>query len=63
MAHGHACGATHCACGLGVARFMAHKGLTGAHARRRWSTGRPDVGPGPTLVVATPGLRGPTGSR
>lgn len=33
-----------------VARLMANKGLVGAHARRRWRRGRPDVAPAPDLV-------------
>jgi transposase InsO family protein len=33
-----------------VARLMADAGLVGAHARRRWRTGRPDVAPAPDLV-------------
>jgi putative transposase len=33
-----------------VARLMAKEGLVGAHARKRWRTGRPDVAPAPDLV-------------
>ena len=33
-----------------VARLMAAKGLVGAHARRKWRRGRPDVAPAPDLV-------------
>ena len=33
-----------------VARLMAARGLVGAHARRQWRTGRPDVAPAPDLV-------------
>jgi hypothetical protein len=33
-----------------VARLMANKGLVGAHARRKWRRGRPDVAPAPDLV-------------
>jgi putative transposase len=33
-----------------VARLMANEGLVGAHARRRWRTGKPDVAPAPDLV-------------
>ena len=33
-----------------VARLMATKGLVGAHARRKWRRGRPDVAPAPDLV-------------
>jgi putative transposase len=33
-----------------VARLMAREGLVGAHARRRWRTGKPDVAPAPDLV-------------
>ena len=36
-----------------VARLMAEAGLVGAHARRRWRTGRPDVAPAPDLVKGT----------
>ena len=34
-----------------VARLiMAKEGLVGAHARRKWRTGRPDIAPAPDLV-------------
>ena len=33
-----------------VARLMAARGLVGAHARRKWRRGRPDVAPAPDLV-------------
>ena len=33
-----------------VARLMAREGLVGAHARRRWRTGKPDTAPAPDLV-------------
>ena len=33
-----------------VARLMAANGLVGAHARRKWRRGRPDVAPAPDLV-------------
>ena len=33
-----------------VARLMAAGGLVGAHARRKWRRGRPDVAPAPDLV-------------
>jgi len=33
-----------------VARLMRANGLVGAHARRRWRRGRPDVAPAPDLV-------------
>ena len=33
-----------------VARLMACHGLVGAHARRKWRRGRPDVAPAPDLV-------------
>ncbi len=33
-----------------VARLMAQDGLVGAHARRRWRTGKPDTAPAPDLV-------------
>jgi transposase InsO family protein len=33
-----------------VARLMRDAGLAGAHARRRWRRGRPDVAPAPDLV-------------
>lgn len=33
-----------------VARLMARNGLVGAHARRKWRRGRPDVAPAPDLV-------------
>ena len=33
-----------------VARLMATDGLVGAHARRRWRTGKPDTAPAPDLV-------------
>ena len=33
-----------------VARLMASHGLVGAHARRKWRRGRPDVAPAPDLV-------------
>jgi transposase-like protein len=33
-----------------VARLMAAHGLVGAHARRKWRRGRPDVAPAPDLV-------------
>ncbi len=33
-----------------VARLMAEEGLVGAHARRKWRTGKPDVAPAPDLV-------------
>lgn len=33
-----------------VARLMAAHGLVGAHARRRWRTGKPDTAPAPDLV-------------
>jgi len=33
-----------------VARLMARDGLVGAHSRRRWRRGRPDVAPAPDLV-------------
>lgn len=33
-----------------VARLMRAKGLVGAHARRKWRRGRPDVAPAPDLV-------------
>ena len=29
---------------------MAKDGLVGAHARRRWRTGKPDTAPAPDLV-------------
>ena len=33
-----------------VARLMAKEGLVGAHARRKWRTGKPDIAPAPDLV-------------
>ena len=33
-----------------VARLMAARGLVGAHARRKWRRGQPDVAPAPDLV-------------
>jgi len=33
-----------------VARLMANEGLVGAHARRKWRTGKPDIAPAPDLV-------------
>ncbi len=33
-----------------VARLMAARGLVGAHSRRRWRRGRPDVAPAPDLL-------------
>jgi transposase InsO family protein len=33
-----------------VARLMARQGLVGAHARRKWRRGRPDVAPAPDLL-------------
>lgn len=33
-----------------VARLMAAEGLVGAHARKRWRTGKPDTAPAPDLV-------------
>ncbi len=33
-----------------VARLMATEGLVGAHARKRWRTGKPDTAPAPDLV-------------
>ena len=45
-----------------VARLMTEEGLVGAHARRKWRSGKPDVAPAPDLVNrssrATPGRPG-----
>ena len=33
-----------------VARLMARNGLVGAHSRRKWRRGRPDIAPAPDLL-------------